>query len=84
MDQGLTTLKLGNGAYLSTGQLQYVFDVLSLILLQIQDDFILGVVDDSSSVLAVIQTEEIAEVLRRCDGGAAITCLLYTSPSPRD
>ena len=69
MDQSLATLKLGNGAHLGAGQLQYVFDVLSLILLQIQDDLVLGVVDDGPSVFAVIQTEEIAEILRRCYGG---------------
>ena len=73
MDQSLATLKLGNGAHLGAGQLQYVFDVLSLILLQIQDDLVLGVVDDGPSVFAVIQTEEIAEILRRCYGGTAIT-----------
>ena len=59
MDQSLATLKLGNGAHLGAGQLQYVFDVLSLILLQIQDDLVLGVVDDRPAVLALLQTEEI-------------------------
>ena len=51
VDQGLTTLKLGNGTNLCSSQLQNVFNILGFILLQIQNDLILGVINDRPSVL---------------------------------
>lgn len=58
VDQGLAPFKLGNGADLGVGQLQDIPDIVRLVRLQIQDDLVLGIVDDGPSVLAVLQTEE--------------------------
>ena len=72
VDQGLAPFKLGNGADLGVGQLQDIPDIVGLVRLQIQDDLVLGIVNDGPSVLAVLQTEEVAEVLGGCNGCAAV------------
>ena len=72
VDQGLAPFKLGNGADLGVGQLQDIPDIVGLVRLQIQDDLVLGIVDDGPSVLTVLQTEEITQVLGGCNGCAAV------------
>ncbi len=70
-DQGLAALKLGNGAKLRPRQLQHFLYGFGFIRLQIQNDLVLGIVDDGSSVLAVLKAEEVRKILRRRDGSAA-------------
>ena len=72
VDQGLAPFKLGNGADLGVGQLQDIPDIVGFVRLQIQDDLVLGIVDDGPSVLAVLKTKEVTQVLGSCDGCAAV------------
>ena len=66
VDQCFASFELGDRPDFRVGELQHIFDVLGFILLQVQDDLVLGVVDDGPSVLAVVQAEEVAEVLGGC------------------
>ena len=72
MNQGFPPFKLGNGAHLCTGQLQNILNILGLVLLQIQDDLVFGIVDDGPSVLAIVQTEKVRQVLSGSDCRAAV------------
>ena len=62
VDEGFSPLKLGNGPNLSPGQLQDILDILGFILLQVQNDLVLGVIDDGPTVLTVVQAEEVRKV----------------------
>lgn len=66
-DQSLAPLKLGDGPHLAAGELQGFLDRAGLVRLQVQDDFVLGVVDDGPAVLAVLQAKEVGQVLGGCD-----------------
>ena len=48
-------------------------DAPCLFLLQIEQDFGFGVVDDALAVFAVLQSKEIVDVLGGADGAAAVT-----------
>ena len=80
-DKGAAALKVRDLHQLCFRKMQNRADALGFFILQIQDHLGLGVVDDALAVFAVLQREEVIEVLRCTDGRA---CLLYTSPSPRD
>lgn len=73
VDQCFTSFKLGDRADFRASELQHILDIMSLVLLQVQDDFVLGVVDDGPTVLTVIQAEEVAEILRSSNGSAAVS-----------
>ena len=55
----LTALEAGDGADLRAGELQRFLYIPGLVRLQVQNNLVLGVVDDRPAVLAVLQTEEI-------------------------
>lgn len=48
-------------------------DPLGLLVLQIEQNFRLGVVDDTLAILTVLQGKEVVKVLGGADGGAAVT-----------
>lgn len=64
-DEGLASFKLGNGTDLCPGQLQGLLHILGLIRFQIQNNFILRVINDRPSIFAVIESKEIRQILRR-------------------
>ena len=72
VNQGLAPFKLGDGTNLGVGQLQDIPNIVGLVRLKVQDDLVLGIVDDGPAVLTVLQTEEVTEVLGSCDGCAAV------------
>ena len=59
VDQCFAAFKLSDRPDFRMGKLQHIFNVLGFILFQVQDDLVLGVIDDGPSVLAIIQTEEV-------------------------
>ena len=73
INQCLTTLETGNGLNLGLGQLQNILHILGFIRLKVEDDFILGVIDDGTTVLAIFKSEEVAEVLCGRDSCATET-----------
>ena len=58
-DERLAALEAGDGADLRAGELQRFLYIAGLVRLQVQNNLVLGVVDDRPAVLAVLQTEEI-------------------------
>ena len=71
-DKGAAALKVRDLHQLCFGQMQNGADALGFLILQIQDHLGLGVVDDALAVFAVLQREEVIEILRRTDGRAAV------------
>lgn len=55
----LPHLEVGNLHDLRLGEMEDGLDTLGLLVLQIEQDFRLGVVDDALAVLAVLQGEEV-------------------------
>ena len=72
-NQPIPSLEADNVRNFRIRELQGVLNAHGLIILQVQDDFGFGVIDDSLTVLATIQGEEIGQVLSCADGAAAIT-----------
>ena len=68
INQCLTTLETGNGLNLGLGQLQNILYILGFIRLKVEDDFVLGVIDNGTTVFAILKSEEVAEVLCSRDG----------------
>ena len=54
------------------GEVQYLLNALGFLVLQIQDDFRAAVVDDALAVLAVVQGEEVVQILCRANAAAGI------------
>lgn len=71
-DKPVAALKMGNLHDLRFGKVEDILDALRLLVLQIEDYLGLAVVDDSLSILAVLQREEIVEVLCGADRTAAV------------
>ena len=57
--QRLSPLKTGDGTCLRFGELQNILDIAGLVRLQVQNDLVLGVVDNGPAILAVLQPEEV-------------------------
>ena len=71
-DERLAALKLRYGAYLRARELQRLLDISRLIRLEVEDYLVLGVVNYGSAILAVVEREEVREVLRGRYGRAAV------------
>ena len=71
-DKGAAALKVRDLHQLCFRKMQNGADALGFLILQIQDHLGLGVVDDALAVFAVLQREEVIEVLRCTDGRAAV------------
>ena len=71
-DKGAAALKVRDLHQLCFRKMQNGADALGFLILQIQDHLGLGVVDDALAVFAVLQREEVIEILRRADGRAAV------------
>ena len=54
------------------GEVQYLLNALGFLVLQIQDDFRAAVVDDALAVLAVVQGEEVVQILCRTNTAAGV------------
>ena len=61
-----------NVHHLRFREVQDLFDTLRLFIFHVEDDFGLAVIDDSFSVLAVIQGKKVVEVLGGKDGRTAV------------
>ena len=71
-DEGAAALKVRDLHQLCFRKMQNCADALGFLILQIQNYFRLRVVDDALAVFAVLQREEVIEILRRTDGRAAV------------
>ena len=81
-DERLAALEAGDGAYLRAGELQRFLYIPGLVRLQVQNNLVLGVVDDRPAVLAVLQTEEIRQILRCGNGRSAEAAGNLEKPTP--
>ena len=79
-NQTVTSFKVSNLHCFSIGQVQGFLYPLGFVVLQIQNDLGLGVVDDALAVFAVLQREEVIEVLRCTDGRAAWLAKIEAPP----
>ena len=68
INQCLTTFKTSDGLNLGLGKFQNILDVLGFVRFKVEDDFVLGVIDNGTTVLAIFESEEIAEILCGRDG----------------
>ena len=57
-DQCFASFKPGDGAKLCGSQLQHLLHMAGFIRLQIENDLVLGVVDDCSAVSPILQAEK--------------------------
>ena len=81
-DERLAALEAGDGADLRAGELQRFLYIPGLVRLQVQNNLVLGVVDDRPAVLAVLQTEEIRQILRCGNGRSAEAADNLEKPTP--